>query len=56
MALPDPKSFTTLEEAQAELARVYGILDTFFVGVKPLMGEIAQARADIAKLLNEERV
>lgn len=59
MAHPDPKSFDTLEKAQAEIARLYAKEDRTIAaldGIVGVVGEMQAARANIAKLLGEERV
>lgn len=57
MAHPDPKSFDTLEKAQAEIARLYDEKTRIANRLDQLAsfaGEINKARANIAKLLSKE--
>lgn len=61
MAYADPKSFDTLEKAQAEIARLQRVIDdaantaeAIARNFTELLPEIHVARADIAKLLGKE--
>lgn len=62
MTRPDPKSFDTLEKAQAEIARLNGVLDRASARadgiaseLERLVPEINTARADIARVLGETK-
>lgn len=50
---PDPKSFDTLEKAQAEIARCYSVLDAIVSGLLELDIEVKQARTETLRLLSE---
>lgn len=54
MTRPDPKSFDTLEKAQAEIARCYGVLDEALASaqlIEGLVKEITDARAEAQRLI-----
>lgn len=51
---PDPKSFDTLEKAQAEIARCYGVLDTIVSGLLTLDADGRQAQAETRRLLGDK--
>lgn len=51
---PDPKSFDTLEKAQAEIARCYSVMDTIVSGLLTLDADVRQAQAETRRLLGDK--
>jgi hypothetical protein len=51
--MPDPKSFDTLEKAQAEIARLQALISQFCDEAAPLVEAMIERRTEIARVLAE---